>query len=610
MSHPSVPGDMRRKLRSTAALFIIAALAGSGVAFAVTGMMRHDYRTAATVRIESPAAEAAGRKALARSVPEKILSDDSLDRIASDLRLDANAAFTGSDTSAAAVILDLLAPREMSASEREQMLRKRLAASLGITGAGDNIAVVATTADPELSASISNHVADSIAASISAGALMPGGSSTSSTDGKRQALEAAEAELTSFEAARDSASLAKIQQNQGQIDNLQAEIATLGEDLATTKQLSEQAAKLNVEDVLSRAMPDDPRFIPLADLRERYAAARVAMDEVSVSHGPKHPRVIAANEALTAVRAAAAPALKRLQADLKQEERQRAASLDAQRKKLASLTSGGGEDAAEAAQFRALHARLETARNEYMNAMSAAETAVQPANPFSAVVSSRADAARATSNSTDPLTIALAGASGGLFLAIPFALAARARRRGKDDSLFDIDVHEEDELFSAPVAPVRDRAARRNRMPVQDVDDRMHDEDFRLTRRDSREPEYSRRHQESRPVAEIRSSYRPVAANSDVSVADRVLAVLASGGSGSHRPANGANTGLPPLLAAAMRGEARHERDDHDMRQPLRRLADDDFAQDSREELEDVRREMAELSHRVRNFTSRRQGGR
>ena len=73
--------------------------------------------------------------------------------------------------------------------------------------------------------------------------------------------------------------------------------------------------------MLVKALPPLPVFEALAPVRDNYTTAKLALDDVNVDHGPKHPRTIAAQGAVDAARSAAMPALRRALDGAKADER-------------------------------------------------------------------------------------------------------------------------------------------------------------------------------------------------------------------------------------------------------------------------------------------------
>lgn len=606
MENHKTSGDIRRRLRSATALLVVSALAGVAVAFAVSGFSRHEYRVSATVKIDSGTASAADRNAMLRAIREQTLAPSSLDRIVADLDLEADMRFMGTEVSARNVLLDIFAPREVSPVEREEKLRNRLAESIDFRDVSGSLAVVATTPGADISARLGNHIARYVTSGVNSGVFSASARTLMPHERRQRALDTARAELSAFEASHDRAVLAKIMENRRQTGLLDEQIGSVRNSLVDLRLLGGQASSMTASDVLTRSLPDDARFFALADIRERYAAARLAVEEVSVAHGPKHPRAIVANETLANVRASAGPALRAVQAEIRADEEQLARSLDELQKQRSAVAAGmDGATADLLAQFDALRKAVDDARSNLDNAADVS-TGIPDGPVFRAMVSGLADAGNAESDAMGRMMLALLGASSGMLLGSPFAVAVLAarRRNTKERSMPDA-VYQVDDFPDGVIS---------RHIEESDI---LHETDSGYIGADLLDvqspltapplPPAAVAPAGIQDVAASPALQEPVASEKSVhaeSVARRVRAVLARGGSNSMS-AEGTQT-VPPLMAAVMRGDIREEIAAR-RTQGMQSAGKDRLQSDLRnQEIANVRLEMARLGGRVRHFASTR----
>ena len=309
------------------------------------------------------------------------------------------------------------------------------------------------------------------------------------------------------------------------------------------------AASMKLDDVLSQTLPAMPAFAPVEDIRQNYTAAKLALAEVSVDHGPKHPRTIAAQTTLDAARAAAMPALRRVREALASEQAKIAAALSRQQTERAELDRQMQEMGDAPANLARLEAALEEARSTYIRSSDAAGT-FSPAPRQSAAIAQAAKPGLANYDSFTAKSMALAGGAAGLLMSL---LVLSFRRKDNDD----IEQVELADTIEPEVAETHEEVDLAAAQPVE-IEPGIFDDV--MTVRHEPEPVIEQ-HIAKPEDAELEDDGLTVhdePAN-DMPLDQRVRQVLMRNAVPLAQTQRDAPVfKLPPLLAAALAGEAEH----------------------------------------------------
>ncbi|UHS55686.1 hypothetical protein [Agrobacterium vaccinii] len=542
------PASMRHSLLSAG---IVVSLTASGLL--LPGMLLNPglqgYVSEASVKVSNPRANAPGIQRLAVHLQETLLSPMTLGLMVSEMKLQPQD-LTGTQAPGyLSIIMDLLAGGGQDvttlAGATETALKK--AVRISAAPSSDEIDIDVTAATPDASQRIADYLAIRVVREIGAERHDP---QLQAVETARVALDSAEASLTGFQMRHGNDSVSRIQGLQQNIREEEATTATLN---ARDRELGDalsSATSMKLDDVLSRTLPAMAEFMPLEAIRQSYTTAKLALAEISVDHGPKHPRTIAAQTTLDAARATAMPALRRVREALAQEKTTVKAALDAHASVRADLDSQLQAMGDAPADLARLEAALEKARSNYIISSQAAGT-FSPAPRISAAVSDAAQPGVANYDSFTATAMALAGGAAGLLMAL-LILSFKRRQDSEEEAetivAFEPDVvaiADEIEVEAAPVAviepgifedlaPSKGEVEHERLVLVEDVGETMENE----------LPAFDTGHEEP--------------AN-DMPLDQRVRQVLMRNAVPATPTESAAPVfKLPPLLAAALAGKAEH----------------------------------------------------
>ncbi|MGK6314075.1 hypothetical protein [Neorhizobium sp. DT-125] len=515
--------------------------------------------------------DAASESAVSDAVAA-LRSKASLDNLIRALNLGRGSEFSVDRPSAAQVMSDIVSGEETTVAQAESRLRDRLSQAIAATydRRTGQLAISATASEPDMAARVANMVGDSFHDRIAAAGA---GTFDPLVEKLRQTLERAEAALSGFIGETGEQKLSELRRAENEGRQLAAEIADAEAQLADLKQKAAQASAMKLEDVLNKPLPDSLEYTGLDYQRQRHVEAKLAVDQLSGNLGPRHPQLLAAQAALEAARSDIQTALKQLAASLRQQEGAAAKHL-AELKAKQAKKPNDKEIAGSAARLAALEAAADEARRNYLEALHRSEPGTKvPAARVEVLAPAAAESARALGPSLADISGggALIGFCLGVALAfftrrkpLPADMADEAESDPADDADLAIDQHWPETLSEQQGAFADDD-------PV------------------SREPAYNEPQSPSRPRY-------PAPAN-DSPLADHIREMLMA----NRRPIPEAD--LPPLVAAAISG-----RFSETPSYTMPRFSHEDSRK--AEELEELRREMAELRERVQLYSARRSAAR
>lgn len=509
------------------------------------------YVSTASVKVSNPRAATSGVERMALQLRENLLSPMALGLMVSDMKLQSQD-LTGAQTPGhVAVLLDLLAGGGQYGAPvvgaTEMALKS--AVTLSPEPSRSEIGIEVTAANAQAAQRIADYLALRVVKEIGAERHDP---QLQAVEAARVALDSAEAALTGFQMRHGNDAVSRIQSLQQKIREDEAETTSLA---ASQRELSDalaSASSMKLDDVLSRNLPPVAAFAPLETIRQNYTAAKLALAEVSVDHGPKHPRTIAAQATLDAARATAMPALRRVRATLAQEQAGVQASLDAHASTRADLDGQLQAMGDAPSDLARLEAALEKARSDYILSSQAAGT-FSPVPRVSAALAHAAEPGMPNYDSFTANSMAVAGGVAGLLLSL---LVLSFRRKDEEE----VEIAQAEMLEAVAVVtetPVEPHAA-----PAIEIEPAIF-EDVDATE------------QTLEPVAEMPAHIEDAAGitqehqldvvdefdepANDVPLDQRVRQVLMRNAVPAPREENSPPAfKLPPLLAAALAGQASH----------------------------------------------------
>lgn len=379
------------------------------------------YISQASVEIKSSDGRALNSAAILGDSHRKFFSVTSLGRAVSDLKLHSDELQGLEKQSKLGLLMDLLTGENAKTVNTLNATEAALANSILITQApiDGQLRVEATAATPQAAARIADYVAMRIIADASVGAP----SAARQEDSARAALDKAEAELTGFQMRHGNVSVSQMQALQQQIADIDAAVSSLNRQRDEMRGAMTAASTMKADDVFTKPLPSAAAFQALESVRQAFSNAKMALAAVSINYGPKHPRVIAAQNAVDEARALAAPAIKRVADGLKIEDKQlndEFASYQKSRSALNKQLINMGDAPAELAR---LETQLETTRRNYLSA-SEADSTVSSEPSISGKLVQEPGLGETARDMTVSAASAAAGALAGLLLAL-FVLSFR-----------------------------------------------------------------------------------------------------------------------------------------------------------------------------------------
>jgi uncharacterized protein involved in exopolysaccharide biosynthesis len=562
--HAGGGSETARPIRRRSMLFAagLAGVVGAALPVFVQQMSAPRFVAKTELKVEA-ASEGAVRSALA-----KLQSKANLDNLIRAFNLSKGSEFAIDRSGFAQVVYDIVSGGGMTVAEVEADLRSRLskAIALDYDKAHGTVVIAVTAGEPEEAKRLATMLGSTFAAGIGAAAEQ---APDAAMDGLRQTLARAEAALSGFLGQIDDKRLAELRRVQTEGRSLVKDVAQAEADLAQMRQKVAQASTMTLANVLGKPLPDSLEFTGVEYQRQRHVEAKLAVDQLSSSLGPRHPRLLAAQGALEDVRADIQQTLKQLTASLQRDEATAAKRLSELKARQATVR--GDQQTAEAAErLTVLETAVNEARGNYLEGQQRRPSmSIQPVQ-LKAQVVKPASAQPVQPNGSDMLMNSALGGSAGLLLS--FACVWIGRRR-----------FEETEAYEAPWPAIPQPAS------LVSESDPLADEDW--AELDLVE--------DGEPVASERSvaNDHPLPAN-QMPLGDHIRELLMA----SRRPA--AEAQLPPLVAAVMARGSAVETAARNSR------AHSDAASREAQDLAALRREMAELREKVQHYSGRRQASR
>lgn len=586
-SHPLTEAGSGKTRKLLLALTTSAlVLAGA----AAPQMFGHDftrkYAVETIIGVDAAGLSKNERQSAIEEAGKAVRSPANLDGMAHTLDLTRDAEFSVAGPSAIGVVSDIMTGKAMTVSAADAVLRERLSSAFTATpdASGRRIVIAVETGDARKSTRIARAVAELYQRELSGAAVR---SASAQAENFERAMQGADNAVA--EALSKNGSQSRLRRAEEERLTLEQEIATLE---ASVKQLREDAKTVSATssaDVLTKSLSSAFDYSGIDQMRQTHVDAKLLVDQLSASLGPRHPRLLAAQSALTEARGKIDAALMRLSTSLKQQEAtatKELAGLKARQQKMAAAPP-----LPEAQALADLQAKAEKARQDYLNSVQRLDAAAV-AGPISVKTVTPANAATAEPVGLPMWMLSSIGAALGLGFGVVLAFATP--RRPEEEDLYAV-AEEEDDLFDGEdidlLQPAQALAAVRiieppALDPARDIVASQHDEaeiyrDDHLYDDHEDEPDY------------LDEEYHAVAANSSTPLADRVRELLLA----NRMREEEAEAHLPPLVAAVMAGGVSVE-------PHYQREAEEDARQTAA-----LREDIMSLRERVAEFNERRAAG-
>lgn len=249
----------------------------------------------------------ADRLALLKAEAKGVTARAVLARTVEDLKLDRDPEFAAGKPSSLGVLSDLLSGNGDLETDPQRIVENNLqkAVTTTLDPATRAVAVSVASRDAQKAARIANRLAENyVATTTGAGTADPAAAGDKAAlQASGRALEQAQSEFDRFVTDTGADKIAAASEIGTALDALVADIA------AARLRLSDEAGKMKVvkaitlAEVLGGSLSPDLAAYALEDLRAKYVAANVSVDQLSVALGPRHPQLAAARSVADALKA-------------------------------------------------------------------------------------------------------------------------------------------------------------------------------------------------------------------------------------------------------------------------------------------------------------------
>ncbi|MDP9837741.1 uncharacterized protein involved in exopolysaccharide biosynthesis [Neorhizobium huautlense] len=594
-SHPLTEAGSGKTRKLLLALTTSAlVLAGAAAPHLFGHDFTRKYAVETIIGVDAAGLSKTERQSAIEEAGKAVRSPANLDGMARTLDLIRDAEFSVAGPSAIGVVSDIMTGKAMTVSAADAVLRERLSSAFTATpdASGRRIVIAVETDDARKSTRIARAVAELYQRELSGAAVR---SASAQAENLERAMQGADNAVA--EALSKNGGQSQLRRAEEERLTLEQEIATLEASVGQLREDAKTVSGTSSSDVLTKSLSSAFDYSGIDQMRQTHVDAKLLVDQLSASLGPRHPRLLAAQSALTEARGKIDAALMRLSTSLKQQEATAAkelAGLKAKQQKMAAAPP-----LPEAQALADLQAKAEKARQDYLSSVQRLD-ATAVAGPIAVKTVAPANAATAEPVGLPMWMLSSIGAALGLGFGLVLAFALPRRPEEDDEYLYAV-AEEEDDLFDgeeidllqpapAPAAvriiepPALDPAMD----PAFDKAASQHDED-EIYRDDHLYDDHDI-YAEDEPD-DLDEEYRAVAANSSTPLADRVRELLLANRMKEEE------THLPPLVAAVMAGGVSVE-------PHYQREAEEDARQTAA-----LREDIMSLRERVAEFNERRAAG-
>lgn len=552
----------------TSGCIAAATVAGAALPLLLIDSGFRGYVSQARIEVSQTAYDAPDAARFLAMARRTLLSPSGLDRITADLKLKSADMVGVRNQGELGLLFDLLTGADARPLSAREALNGAVgqAIRLELTPDENTLIVTGKAATPETAMRLTDYLSMRVIADGKAGTMTP---AMRETERARTRLDEAEAALNGFQMRHGDAVMSEVQQLEQQLRDVNDRLAGITPQQQSIQADLTAASALKPNDVFVKPLPAGVAFSALEDVRQKHASASMALAAVSVDYGPKHPRSIAAQNAVDAAQALAAPALRQLLEGLRADEKrivQEVATANGEQRKYLDRLSELGVAPGE---FSRLQGELETARNAYLEASERRDLSAS-ATP---AVETRLTKKATPGELTRDLTQAAMLAGGGALIGLLGSLYLLSYRRHDEEEEGALIVEDGAQLPSSVEPPVQSLQV----SEFEPIEPAVFEDLPDLAAEGNIEPE-----------EDSFADYYGEAFNDDddMPLDERVRQVLM--GSRTVRAADPVSSGLPPLLAEALAGRFDH-------------------AQAEAEELMELRRQLAFLRERLTDYADHRE---
>lgn len=272
-----------RGWRKGVAIVALAAAAG----MALPALMPSSPTRYAATTVLAVKADDASRAAAMQTATRKLMSSPFVASAVAKLKLDHDPEFAGSNTNSVSVALDLLTASGAAAdpvSRAETTLKSAMALSQDLTAGTLSLKVIG--ADSAKSVRIANY----LAAAMSDASDTP--KAKDGADALRKDYDDAQSALAAFTAKSGDGNVKVAIDLQRQIDQLDADLKIADQRTLLAKDEADRLKSAKLADITNGTLPPELLSQALQDWRDKFAAAKVSLAQLSANLGPRHPRLL------------------------------------------------------------------------------------------------------------------------------------------------------------------------------------------------------------------------------------------------------------------------------------------------------------------------------
>ncbi|WP_111161592.1 succinoglycan biosynthesis protein exop [Rhizobium tubonense] len=295
---------------SSIAFVVAMSIVGASIPAWLAGPPR--YVAQARLQLQG---EPVSQQGLLGAIAARLSSPHLLSQVVAKLKLDRDAEFTGGKTTAMGVVFDLFAgsggasdaPSRAQAKLRDSLL----VASDQRTGA---LQLSIVSGNAAKSARIANLLADvAVYDAAMTQNTTASGKGAAAADASSKAYDQAVAALAAFRAEVGDDKIKAAVELQQQRKDMDAEVAAAANAVQTAQIRITAAKTTKLADILDGSLsPDLGSPAGLEELRNRYAAEKSTLSQLSAQLGPRHPRLLAQQSTVDGLRAQIQAELQRL----------------------------------------------------------------------------------------------------------------------------------------------------------------------------------------------------------------------------------------------------------------------------------------------------------
>jgi uncharacterized protein involved in exopolysaccharide biosynthesis len=231
--------------------------------------------------------DTATRPALTQAAAKKLVSAPMIAAAVASLKLDRDPEFAGEKPNAVGIALDLLSGNG-AAADAASRAEASLAAAVEVVPDGGTglVRLNVSTASAEKSRQIAARLSGMLLASLA-------GSAAGSDSTLKKAYEQARAELDAFTAKTGEGNVKVAIDLQQRINQLDADLKVAEQRITLSKERADRLKAAKPADVVDGVLPTDMMSPVLLEARDRYAAEKATLAQLSIDLGPRHPKLLA-----------------------------------------------------------------------------------------------------------------------------------------------------------------------------------------------------------------------------------------------------------------------------------------------------------------------------